>query len=314
MPVEASRIETFPSGQPDQVRPWRFATLALAVAFLILACWGTYSATMLWRARHSQTVSFAWTPELEQLWRPFLASKRPLVIAVADPLFIGLEGTDIFFRKISLRHTEDAASSPELSALRKSVGNPNMQTAFNFTPTGELVSSFLVGKLLGSRRQDIRLARSSQLPLQELAENNVILIGPEILFDQKLPGIQLHPQLVQTPEGIRNLNPRPGEQAFFRDKRPGPAPNDGEVYALISHGPGPLGNTDIQSFTSNRTWGREGAVQAFTDLALARTLVSRLRRPSGDIPRYYQIVVRVKFSDGMPTDVCYVLHRDLTPL
>jgi hypothetical protein len=55
-------------------------------------------------------------------------------------------------------------------------------------------------------------------------------------------------------------------------------------------------------------------VQAFTDVALARMLIRHLRKPSGDLPRYYQIVVRVKFSDGVPTDIAYVLHRDLTPL
>ena len=32
-------------------------------------------------------------------------------------------------------------------------GNPPIQASFNFTPTGELYSSFLVGKLLGMRRQ-----------------------------------------------------------------------------------------------------------------------------------------------------------------
>lgn len=293
---------------------WRRATMVLGLAFLLLAFWGIYSATLLWRTRHNQAGSAAWTPELEQLWRPFLASKRPLIITVADPLFIGLQGTDIYFRKISLRRPEDAASSPEVSALRKLVGNPSIQPTFNFTPTGELISSFLVGKLLGTRRQDISLALSSQFPLQELAQNSVILIGPEVIFDQRLPGIQLQPELAQVPQGIRNLHPRPGEPALFADRPPGSAPNDGEVYALISHAPGPLGNTIFQSFTSNRTWGREGAIQAFTDPALARTLVSRLRRTSGEIPRYYQIVLKVKFTDGIPTAISYVLHRDLTPL
>jgi hypothetical protein len=33
---------------------------------------------------------------------------------------------------------------------------------------------------------------------------------------------------------------------------------------------------------------------------------------SNQIPRYYQIVVKVKFMDGIPTDVSYVLHRDLS--
>jgi hypothetical protein len=298
----------------QNTRHWRQATIAFGLAFLILAAWSAYSATLLWRSHQNQAGSPAWTPELEQLWRPFLASKRPLIVAIADPLFIGLQGTDIYFRKISLRRPEDAASSPEVSALRKLLGNPSIQPTFNFSPTGEMISSFLLGKLLGTRRQDISLARSSQVPLQELTENNVILIGPEVVFQQKLPGMQLQPELAQVPEGIHNLHPRRGEPAFFVDKPPSSAPNDGEVYALISHAPGPLGNTNVQSFTSNRTWGREGAIQAFTDPALARTLINRLRKTSGEIPRYYQIVVRVKFTDGIPTDIAYVLHRDLTPL
>lgn len=293
-------------------RRWRTVTFALAAALAIAAIWSVYAGIALWNMRASANHA-AWTPELEQLWRPFLASNRPVVIALADPLFMELEGTDIFFRKISIRRPEDAAASPELSVLRKFLGNPEMHPAYSYMPTGELMSSFLVAKLLGSRRQDIRLARSSQLPLEELGDNNVILIGPEIIIDPKLPGIQLKPALLQTPEGIRNLNPRAGEPAFFADKRFGSAPNDGEAYALVSHAPGPLGSGVIQTFTSSRTWGREGAVQAFTNAALARSLVNKLRKPSGQIPRYYQILVRVKFADGIPTDVAYVLHRDLTP-
>lgn len=313
MPVEEPPDTIALGSAPAQeVHRWRVATWALAAALAIAALWGVYSGIALWSV-HASANRTGWTPELEQLWRPFLASNRPVVIALADPLFIELQGTDIFFRKISIRRPEDAAASPELSVLRKFLGNPEMHPAYSYMPTGELMSSFLVAKLLGSRRQDIRLARSSQLPLQELGDNNVILIGPEVVIDPKLPGIQLKPALVQTPEGIHNLNPRPGEPAFFADKRFGSAPNDGEAYALISHAPGPLGNGVIQTFTSSRTWGREGAVQAFTNAALARTLVNKLRKPSGQIPRYYQVVVRVRFTDGIPTDVGYVLQRDLTP-
>lgn len=312
-PAEESLDRVAQRSEPsNDTRHWRTITFILAAALATAAIWCVYSSIALWRM-HASVNSTAWTPELEQLWRPFLASSRPVVVALADPLFIELQGTDIFFRKISIRRPEDAAVSPELSVLRKFLGNPDMHPAYSYMPTGELMSSFLVAKLLGSRRQDIRLARSSQLPLQELGDNNVILIGPEIVIDPKLPGIQLKPALVQTPEGIRNLNPRPGEQAFFADKRFGSAPNDGEAYALISHAPGPLGSGVIQTFTSSRTWGREGAVQAFTNPALARALVNKLRKSSGQIPRYYQVVVRVRFTDGIPTDVAYVLSRDLTP-
>jgi len=309
-----SRVIAVQQHKPEATHLWRRVALALGFASLILASWSAYSATQLWRIRHSSPGSPAWTSDLEQLWRPFLVSNRPLIVAIADPLFIGLQGTDVYFRKISLRRPEDAARSPEVSALQKLLGNPSIQPTFNFTPTGEMISSFLVAKLLGTRRQDISLARSSQVPLQELAANNVILIGPEVVFNQKLPGMQFEPALDQVPAGIRNLQPRSGEPSLFADKPAGAEPNDGEVYALISHAPGPLGNTNIQSFTSNRTWGRAGAIQAFTDPLLARTLVNKLRRPSGEIPRYYQVVLRVKFRDGVPTDIAYVLHRDLTPL
>jgi hypothetical protein len=40
-------------------------------------------------------------------------------------------------------------------------------------------------------------------------------------------------------------------------------------------------------------------------------LVSKLRKPSGEIPRYYQIVLRVKYRGGVPTETNYVLHHEL---
>jgi hypothetical protein len=304
MPVEASKPESRNRG-----RYWRETVLGLSGALLISLVWGTYSTMLLWRARQNQTQSSAWTPALEQLWEPFLASKRPLVIAIADPLFIGFEGTDAFLRKISLRRPEDAALSPEVSALRRALGNPAIQPAFNFTPSGEAMSSFLLGRLFGARKPDISLTRGSQVLLRGLADNDVILIGPEIMFEQKLSGVQLQPGLIPAPGGIRNLRPQAGEPAFFADAPAGSAPDDGEVYALISRAPGPLGGTSFESFTSSRTWGRQGAVQAFTDPALARMLLDRIKTPSGSIPRYYQIVLRVKFRDGVPIAISYVTHR-----
>lgn len=295
-------------------RRWRGYAIALAGALLVSVVWGAYSAELLWRDHQNQVRSTAWTPELEQLWRPLLVTKRPVILAIADPLFIGMQGTDVFFRKVSLNRWEDVNNTPEVLALRKILGNPELQPANNFSPRGEVISSFLIGKLLGTRRQDISLSGSSQVPLQGLAENNIVLVGPAAVLDKKLPGIQAQSEFALLPSGIRNLHPRPGEPVFFADHPPGTAPDDGEVYALISDAPGPLGNTDLISFTSNRTWGRQGAVQSFTDPALARIMVNKLRKPSGEIPRFYQMVVKVKFTDGLPTDIAYVLHRDLPPL
>ena len=54
------------------------------------------------------------------------------------------------------------------------------------------------------------------------------------------------------------------------------------------------------------------AVEAVTDPVLARTLVSKLRQPAGTLPRYYQVVLRVKSMDDMPVEVSYMFHRELS--
>ena len=86
---------------------------------------------------------------------------------------------------------------------------------------------------------------------------------------------------------------------------------DGEGYILVTHVPGPLGTTEIETFTSNRTPGRLAAVDWFTDPNQARILVSKLRSFSGQMPRYYQIVLKVKYKAGVPTETSYVLHHEV---
>jgi len=67
------------------------------------------------------------------------------------------------------------------------------------------------------------------------------------------------------------------------------------------------------TFSSNHAWGVIGAVQSLTDPAFARVLVKKLRESSGKIPRYYQVVFKIKYRDGTPTNASYVTHRVLSP-
>jgi hypothetical protein len=101
-------VEFPEADQPRTGGHWGPATMVVLAALALSLCWACYSTVLLWRARQTQTQAAAWTPELEQLWRPFMDSKRPLMIAIADPLFFGFEGTDVYLRKIELRHPEDA--------------------------------------------------------------------------------------------------------------------------------------------------------------------------------------------------------------
>jgi len=119
-------------------------------------------------------------------------------------------------------------------------------------------------------------------------------------------------QIVLEPDGIRNRNPRPGEPGFLADRIPEDGQGVEESHALISHTPGLYGSGEILYLGGNRASSVMAAVKAFTDPSVARTLVSKLRTPAGNLPHYYQVVLRVRSMDEMPVDISYLYHRELS--
>jgi hypothetical protein len=176
---------------------------------------------------------------------------------------------------------------------------------------GEVSASFLIGKLLGPRVPALSLLRTSEISMQQLANNNVLYIGAAVFFDEELHGLPVQLDLVNARPGIHNLHPRAGEPSLLSDQVPTGTSEDGEAYVLITHIPGPLGTSEVEMFTSNRTPGRLAAVEWLTDPSYARILVSKLRKPSGEIPRHYQVVLKVKYKAGVPTETSYVFHHEL---
>jgi hypothetical protein len=55
-----------------------------------------------------------------------------------------------------------------------------------------------------------------------------------------------------------------------------------------------------------------GGVQAFTNPALAQMLVSHLKAASGNIPKYFQVVLSVKSMDDVPVKIEYMFHREMS--
>ncbi|HEV3331038.1 MAG TPA: hypothetical protein VG096_08670 [Bryobacteraceae bacterium] len=298
---------------PPKAR-WSGERIAIAVLGLVVLgalLWGTWATMQLWRERQESAIFRAmWTPELDQLWKPFFASNRPLIVSIADPPFVQFKGHGAY-RDLTLNRWEDLIKSPDVLAIRKSLGNVDVQPNLYYAPVGEVNAAFFIGKLLGPRVQALSLLRTSELSLQQLADNNVLFIGAPVFFDNLLQGLPVRLELTNARPGIHNLHPRPGESAILNDQFAAGTAEDGEVHVLVTHVPGPLGTSQVESFTSNRPPGRIAAVEWFTNPNYARTLIDKLRKPNGEIPRYYQVVLKVKFKAGVPTETSYVLHREV---
>jgi hypothetical protein len=297
---------------------WRRIAAALAVITILASAWGVYTTIQLARERQrAAALQAEWTPELTELWKAFLGTNRPLILAIASPLFVGFQGAGLY-RDFTLNRWEDVQASKKVEAIRKALKNPAVLPRYYYAGIGDVSAAFQLGKLLAFSQNSVSVARSSQVSWQQLADNNVIFIGPPRLNAEQLRGLPVEPEILLEENGIRNLHPRDGEPLRLDDHYPSIAarqgssvPDSGEVYALITHSPGPLGRGDILSFSANHSPGALAAVQWFTHPDLARILAARLRKPGGELPRFYQVALDVKYKDAVPTEVSYVMHREL---
>jgi len=309
LPETISAAPQSPDGH--QRRIW----WAMAVTALLSAAVGFGAHSLLAKpASASSSIAAAqWTPDIETLWSSFVNSKRPLLVLIEDPLFVELHSNPgVYYRDRSLNQWSDIEYSHTMQTLSKTLNSSGMQPSRYYTAFGEVQAAFRLGRLLGPRVPLFSLGKASQVSWEQMSDNNVIFIGVENLFFGQTGALPIMPQLLPVLDGVKNPHPAPGEQPLYTDNYQ-TAPNEtGVVYALVTHMPGPLGSNDVDSFTSNRSAGYVAAVQAFADPKIARTVVEKLRATyGGRMPRYYQVVLRVRFRDDVPTETTYVLGREL---
>lgn len=290
----------------------RFVILGLAAALGIAVAWAAVASWQLHREQQESAVFRSmWTPGLEQLWEPFLSAHRPVIVAIEDPPFAQFAGYGVY-REMPLNSWADIEKSPRIAAIRKLLGNPEITQSHYYAPVGEVSGAFLLGRLLGPRVPALSLSLVRDLSWQQLASHNVIYMGASVFFNDRFNGLPtaIDFDFDYARGGIKNAHPGPGELAFYSEDLQN-ASESGELYAIVTHVPGPSGTGDVTSFTSMRTPSRLGAVQWFTDPAHAGELVAKMKNAAGQMPRYYQVLLQVKFKDSVPTQTSYVLYHDL---
>lgn len=248
----------------------------------------------------------SWSSDLEELWQPFLSSGKQLVVSVGDPLFVQFEDKTLF-RDPAIDKWEDLRQ-----AVRVTAKPGESRPVHYYAAIGEVHAAFLLGQRLAPRQPSISIVQASQLLWQQMAASNVLLLGPPRIFVDRIGSLPVSLEIIESPEGFRVVHPNAGQESLYPYRNSaGFFSDDGAAAVLVTHAPGPAGNTDMQSFASNSTFGRLGAIDAFTDAGFARTLVAKMRGSNGVIPKYYQVLLQVRYKGGVPTETSYVLHREL---
>ncbi|HEY0263983.1 MAG TPA: hypothetical protein VGC07_05620 [Granulicella sp.] len=299
----------------DPPQPTTTRLYPVSVLLVILAVAAAYILFSFWKMRVASAAAAPnLTSDLQALWEPFLSSKRPLIAAIEDPLFVEFHtGSGVYVRDKSINDWKNALSSPAISAVHESMKGVDLAPSQYYTAFGEVHAAFLFGKFLGPRTENFSIVKTSDLSWQQLADNEILFVGVQnLFFESQLNQMPIELQLVPVAEGIKNMHPQNGEPSLFIDKFTTAPEEAGVTYALITRLPGPLGNNNIESFTSNRSAGYIAAVKAFTDPGLAQNIVTKLKQQSGGrVPRYFQVLLRVKFKNEVPTATDCLFTREL---
>jgi hypothetical protein len=307
LPVSTAKLLDSPPHRPTKLSLMQLVAGIMAIVLLVGLGYvlGHSTARQQNAADHGQ--------DLETLWAPFLSRKLPLILSIEDPLFAEIRSNPgVYVRDRSMNEWTDVVSSAALNKLTGALNQSEMHPSRYYTAFGEAEASFLLGGLLKTPESALSIVRTSQLSWQQLADNNVIFVGVQNLFFNQLRNMPIAPQLVPELNGVRDEHPGKGQPAFYADEYTTAPSEQGTIYALVTHLPGPNGKNDIESFTSNRSAGYLGAVQSFTDPQFAHMLAIKLKEETGGkVPRFYQVLFRVRYRDGVPTETKLVLGREM---
>jgi hypothetical protein len=305
------QFETVDTGHRKELPGTGARRLKFLVAALVIAVlWAAAASIFAVRYRRAMApIAENWSSDLEVLWEPFLESKRPLLVCLGTPLFVRFPGFG-FFRDPKANDWEEIQRSERINGVRNALGDQELLPSYAFTGAGEASAAFLLARLLSARKHDLLLTRSSILSWQQVADNDLVFIGPP-KFNPQLQAAALDQDIVVEANGIRNRKPQRGEPAFLEDRiQPGKT-NEGETHAVITRAPAPSGVGEILVIAGNASPDTFAAAEWLTLPRRARELVSRLRTPSGEVPRYFQAVLKVEFKQGIPVHSAYVFHHVL---
>ena len=181
----------------------RLAPMAAGMAMAIAMGVGYYWAKPAKAKATSISYTASWNADMEELWRPFIATDRPMIVAIEDPLFVELDGKKgVYYRDKTLNTWSEIKSSPTVEALRGALKNRELAPSRYYTAFGEVDASFLLARLLGARVQNLSVVKTTDLSLRELSDNNVVFVGVEnIFFNEQTQAAPVETPLQPVQEG-----------------------------------------------------------------------------------------------------------------
>lgn len=240
--------------------------------------------------------------ELKQIWQPLLKSDNPFILCLSTSAHVSLPN-------MKLRY--DPARSTGLK-----IGLTSQHEDLRTTPEPQdsagaatAMGAFRLGQFLGEKAQQMVLTQDPDSLDAPIGENAVVLGMPDSRYSF---GAGADIQFAFAGDAIENLHPAKGEARFLSDSLE--SYNSGpETHALISMLPAPDAAGVRLFLTAKTSIGILAAVEAVTNPGVTDQVFAKLKGPTGDLPRYFQVVITARSIDHLfPADISYASHKIVT--
>lgn len=263
-----------------------------------------------WPRGGAEASSGSMTPQLQAIWSPFLDPNVPVLVSFESRLFVRMGSVNV--RDWTIDEMDRVESSHPLMAIRRLFNQAQLYENRNYADFGAVHAAFAIAKLLGARGSGPTLKRSSALAPDDLRGSDVIFLSKPST-DPALRSLLARGPFIDQRVRILNLDPKPGESKEYVGSRdPKDPERSGERYLLITLMPG-LHPTrrilSLASFNSEDPWA---LAEYLTSPEHAREMYEKMRLPTGKMPEFYQLLVKVQFRAQSPIQIEYVTHRILS--
>jgi len=155
----------------------RAQSFAIAVAILVVVC----AAQFVQNQRLAAAVQKQNVP-LPRFWQSFLSNGKPTKIFLPMPVFFEWNLTSIKLRDPIVNDFADLESSTTLKTLTTKLGPPRLMQ--NYTTVGDTMASLKLSQYLQKGGIPLSFGGTTELSVESLAEDNVILMGTPWVTDK----------------------------------------------------------------------------------------------------------------------------------
>ncbi|MBP6821721.1 MAG: hypothetical protein KA368_09265 [Acidobacteria bacterium] len=274
------------------------------------------------RVQQDQPATFSFSADNEDgdiaalikpIWGEVLCAPEPMLVVFSNSNFHGTYEQGLKLDRVSDSQKYD---QPETTAP--------LPVVDHYTGIGETMGVYFLSDFFARIHHPFRVKRSLLLTWDDAKIENIIVLGSpaENLFLKELPQKQdfvFRPLKDETNNrwlAIINTNPKNGEQEHYISTQLGPSPSQiSEDYAVISVLKGLSERNHLIILAGINTFGTQAAVEYVTKPEYMRDLIAHLNiAPPGQppqLPSYYQVLLKVKVSSGVPIQITYVTHHAL---